>query len=100
MDFEEPVFISSFDLCYRGMNLWPNRTAGFYEIPVTSFKFSFQEEKNAKFSIASEKRVLGKIVSDYNRSGNPGKFALRNEGKGRFAVVGEYVEDDQGDPKK
>ena len=35
-------------------------------------------------------------MSAYNSSGNPGKFELRDEGSGRYAVVGTSVENDQG----
>jgi hypothetical protein len=93
VDFEEPVFTSAFDLC----ELWIY--AGIYKIPFTSFSTSYYETKNVRLSTAAEERILRKIVSDYNRGENPGKFVVRNEGRGRFAVVGESVKDDQGKPE-
>jgi hypothetical protein len=39
---------------------------------------------------------LQKLVSDYNSSGNPGKFAVRQEPDGRYAVIGIARGDDTG----
>jgi hypothetical protein len=40
--------------------------------------------------------VLNKIVADYNRSGNPGKFRIQKDAGGRYVVVGDSVKDDRG----
>ncbi|HEV2419638.1 MAG TPA: hypothetical protein VGX94_17720 [Terriglobia bacterium] len=36
----------------------------------------------------SEEMVIEKIVADYNKSGNPGRFAVRVQSDGSYAVVG------------
>jgi hypothetical protein len=36
----------------------------------------------------AREQVLRKLVSDYNSSGNPGKFIVRKEAEGRYAVIG------------
>jgi hypothetical protein len=89
VDYEEPVFTSSVDLCRfeHGPGLLP---AG------TSFRSTYPTPNFGRPSTKTEERVLNKIVSDYNRSGNPGKFAVEKEGYGRYAVVGRSVEDDDG----
>jgi hypothetical protein len=46
-------------------------------------------------SSAGEEAALRTIVSDYNASGNPGKFILRRMGEG-YAVIGHAVKDDNG----
>ena len=38
--------------------------------------------------MSDAKEVLQKVIADYDNSRNPGKFALLEEGGGRFAVVG------------
>ena len=50
-------------------------------------------------SPAEQERGLDSVVSDYNASANPGRFTVRNEGDGRFAIVGTSVEDENGQDK-
>jgi hypothetical protein len=99
VDFEEPVFVSAFDLCETRVS-FGRRIESIYSIPTTTFTARYRETKRVGFSPTEEERVLRKIVSDYNQSGDPGKFVVRDEGRGRFSVVGEYVEDDHGRPEK
>jgi hypothetical protein len=42
---------------------------------------------------ADEDRILRKVVQDYNRSGNPGRFAVRPQGAGRYLVTGIKAKD-------
>jgi hypothetical protein len=51
------------------------------------FESSFPEPSSISAAHA-EDEVLRKLVSDYNSSGNPGKFAVRQEPAGRYAVIG------------
>ena len=44
----------------------------------------------------AEEQVLQKLVADYNSSGNPGKFAVREETDGRYAVIGVSRRDELG----
>lgn len=52
------------------------------------FESEFPENPSTGVSVSEERAVLQKVVTDYNNSGNPGKFSLLDEGGGRFAVVG------------
>lgn len=40
--------------------------------------------------------VIRRIVDDYNTSGNPGRFAVRDSSGGRLEVVGTGIKDDDG----
>jgi len=96
VDYEEPVFTSSLDLCASDVE------HGFPGLlPAgTSFRSTYPTPNLGTPSTKTEERILNKIVSDYNRSGNPGKFVVENQGHGRYAVVGRYVEDDDGKVEK
>jgi hypothetical protein len=87
VDFEEADYTSGFDLCQQGSML---------EVAGTSFRSSYRETPDIKVSSVQEESVLERIVSEYNRSGNPGRFVIRKEGERRYAVVGEYVSNGQG----
>jgi hypothetical protein len=56
------------------------------------FQSSFPEPSSEN----TEERVLEKLVADYNSSGNPGKFAVREETDGRYAVIGVSRRDESG----
>lgn len=92
VDFEEPTFKSNIDLCASSVE------TGFPGLqPATRpFRSIYPTPSLGTRSAKTEEEVLNKIVSDYNRSGNPGKFAVEDEGHGRYAVVGRYVKDDDG----
>ena len=98
VDYEDPPYCSRFELVDDTDPRWrkahPNEQGS---IGVAGGAFHTQFPVAA--STAAEERVLDKVVSDYNRSGNPGRFIVRNEGDGRFAVVGARVEDDYGREK-
>ena len=59
------------------------------------FQSNFPEPSNIS-SNSAEEQVLQKLVSDYNASGNPGRFVVRKEAEGRYAVVGVSRRDDAG----
>ncbi|HKV23800.1 MAG TPA: hypothetical protein VJN93_04350 [Candidatus Acidoferrum sp.] len=59
-----------------------------------AFQSEFQEASGNGAPLADEQRILEKVVSDYNGGTNPGKFAVRDEGDGRFAVVGVAVKNE------
>jgi hypothetical protein len=44
----------------------------------------------------AEPQILGKIVSDYNQSSNPGNFTVRELGDGTYTVVGTAVRNSTG----
>lgn len=56
----------------------------------------YPEALNEEWSSAEIETALAKVVSDYNESGNPGKFAIQKEAEKRFAVVGTSIKDEAG----
>jgi hypothetical protein len=60
------------------------------------FQSTYPEQAYVEKSLGQEQRVLEKIVSDYNRSGNPGHFVVRVLPDGAFDVVGDGSRDDNG----
>jgi hypothetical protein len=61
---------------------------------VAGHRFETEFAEATSMSAADEKAVLEKIISDYNRSANPGRFSLLEEGGGRFAVIGKQAKND------
>src|SRR5882724_4229519 len=98
IDFEDPPYYSKHDLLDLTAPEWraTHPTAkGVTVIGGDGFQIQLPGNLNATSS-AEEERVLDSVVSDYNQSGNPGRFSVRNEGDGRFAIVGTYVKDENG----
>ncbi len=98
IDFEDPPYYSKHDLLDDTAPEWraTHPTAkGVTVIGGDGFQIQLPGNLNATSS-AEEERVLDSVVSDYNQSGNPGRFSVRNEGDGRFAIVGTYVKDETG----
>ena len=60
------------------------------------FQSTYPEQAYVANSLGQEQQVLEKIVSDYNKSGNPGHFVVRVLADGAFDVVGDGVRDDNG----
>jgi hypothetical protein len=99
IDFEDPPFYSKHDLVDDTAPEWRaahQNAQGVTVISGGAFQTRFPETADARLSVAQEEHVLDIVVSDYNKSGNPGRFSLINEGNGRFAVVGTHVRDDSG----
>jgi len=98
IDFEDPPYYSKYDLVDDTAPEWraAHPTAkGVTVIAGDGFQIQLPGNLNATSS-AEEEHVLDSVVSDYNQSGNPGRFSVRNEGDGRFAIVGTYVKDENG----
>jgi hypothetical protein len=100
VNYEDPRYFSSFELLdatdpdFRKSN--PSEK-GLIGIAGGSFQSIFQEPANVTSpSLSEEEAVLKKIVSDYNASGNPGKFAVRRETDNEFTIVGVAVKNEQG----
>ena len=76
-------------------------TVDYEDLPFRSlhggtFQSRYPEDTNTGSSVAEERKVLDKVVSDYNQSGNPGKFSVREEGGDRFSIVGIAALDETG----
>jgi hypothetical protein len=98
IDFEDPPYYSKHDLVDDTAPEWraAHPTAkGVTVIGGDGFQIQLPGNLNATSS-AEEEHILDSVVSDYNRSGNPGRFSVRNEGDGRFAIVGTYIKDENG----
>jgi hypothetical protein len=61
------------------------------------FQSTYPETPHMWNSPAAEPDVLEKIVSDYNQSGNPGNFVVRELADGSFDVVGDSIHNDSGE---
>lgn len=98
VDFEDPLYRSHFDLVDATDPKWraTHPTAkGAMRVSGGLFQSSFPEPSSISSGDAEE-QVLQKLVADYNSSGNPGKFIVRKEAEGRFAVVGTSRKDENG----
>jgi len=98
IDFEDPAYYSKYDLVDDTAPQWrdTHTTAkGVTVIAGGTFQTQFPESPDTGSSPAEE-HILDRVVSDYNASTNPGRFSVRNEGDGRFAIVGTYVKDENG----
>jgi hypothetical protein len=98
IDFEDPPYRSHFDLVDNTDPAWRAShplEKGVTRIAGEAFQSQFPDGPDVN-TAAGEERALNKIISDYNASGNPGKFILRRESEGRYAVIGQTVKDDNG----
>jgi hypothetical protein len=98
VDFEDPLYQSHFDLVDSTDPKWrashPNEK-GATRVSGGLFQSNFPEPTSIT-SGEAEEQVLQKLVADYNSSGNPGKFVVRKEGEGRYAVIGASRKDENG----
>lgn len=98
VDFEDPLYQSHFDLVDATDPKWrashPNGK-GATRVSGGLFQSSFPEPSSVT-SDNAEEQVLQKLVADYNASGNPGKFVVRKETDGRYAVIGVSRKDETG----
>lgn len=98
IDFEDPPYHSKYDLVDDTAPEWraAHPTAkGVTVIAGDGFQTQFPKTPDTG-TPQGEEHILDSVVSDYNASGNPGRFSVRNEGDGRFAIVGTYVKDENG----
>ncbi len=99
IDFEDPPYYSKYDLVDDTDAKWraahPS-SKGVTAIAGDTFQTQFPETPDAPISLAEEEHILDAVVADYNASTNPGRFTVRNEGDGRFAVIGTHVKDKNG----
>jgi hypothetical protein len=98
VDYEDPPYRSHFDLLDNTDPVWranhPN-DKGSTRVSGGVFQSNIPEPSTISSGNAEE-QVLQKLVSDYNSSGNPGKFVVRKEAEGRYAVVAVSRRDDTG----
>lgn len=91
VDYEDPPWLSNSDL--RGISppAWLAAHPGMRGAVVPAggaFQSTYPESPDMWSSASEELAVLEKIVSDYNASGNPGRFVVRAQEDGSYAVIG------------
>lgn len=64
------------------------------------FSSTFEEPQDTVQARLGIEPVLHKIIADYNKSSNPGKYKLVAEAGNRYCVVGEYIKDDENMDRK
>jgi hypothetical protein len=99
IDFEDPPYYTKYDLVDDTAPEWKAAhpdTKGVTVIAGDTFQTQFPKTSEGSISTTEERRILDKVVSDYNQSPNPGRFVVRDEGEGRFAVVGTHVKNKEG----
>jgi hypothetical protein len=89
VDYEDPVY-SNDEAVERTDPLWAASHPGVRQRLVAGHRFESEFPEAADMSSATEEKgVLQKIVADFNKSGNPGQFAVVDEESRRFAIVGQ-----------
>lgn len=63
-----------------------------------AFQVQYNENSATRTGMGQE-NLLKLLVSEYNKSGNPGKFIVRKEGDDRFSIVGKSIKDQNGKDK-
>lgn len=93
INYEDAPYDSDFELIDSTDPKWrashPNAPG--FKIPAGDFFQCEYEEGTTLTTSAGKEEVLRKIVSEYNPSGNPGKFIVLAEEEGRFSVIGTKV---------
>ncbi|SRR6266498_1579270 len=97
IDYEDPPYMSDVELIDITD---PKRRAANPNDRVTipagdGFQFDYDEDQ----LIAQPERevaLLHTMVAAYNRSGNPGRFVVREEEKGRYTIIGSIIKNHAG----
>lgn len=98
INYEDPPYESDSELVETRDAQWqaahPNSRRA--TIPAGGIFESVYEENSPTLTTEQERTILGKVIKDYNKSGNPGRFELRtHEGRGN-SVVGVGAKDKRG----
>jgi hypothetical protein len=92
VDFEDPVYTSSFDLVDVTDPRW--RAIHPEAKVMVPSGGRFQSDINL---LLSKKQNLQKMVDDYHRTASPGRFTIVNEADGRYDVVGVASRNSRGE---
>ncbi len=102
IDYEESFCESKYHVVDHTAPQWRMAHPDSKGVTVPSgghFESWYSEVPGAQWSSEKIEEVLDKVVSDYNRSGNPGKYIVRREEKNRYAIIGTTIRDDAGHEK-
>lgn len=98
INYEDPPYESDSELIETRDAQWkaahPNSRPA--TIPAGGVFESVYDENSAALTTEQELTILRKVIKDYNKSGNPGKFELRTHEGGGNSVVGVGVKDKKG----
>lgn len=97
IDFEDPPYYSKYDLLDDSA-AHPN-AKGFTLVSGGAFQAQFPEPADEIAPATERQRILNQVISDYNQTTNPGRFAVRDEGNGRFSIVPISARDESGQDK-
>jgi hypothetical protein len=98
IDYEDPPYRSAFDLADDTSPAWRAANPagkGVTRVRGGLFRTAYRETPATPVSSPTKANLLRKIVDDYNKTENPGRFAVR-ENSGRISVVGMAVKDSNG----
>lgn len=99
IDYEDPPYQSSLELVDATHPNWraahPD-SPGVMNIRGGLFRTTYPESESTAVSTMEQARVIRQVVADYNASGNPGQFAVRDTAQGRLEIVGISVKDESG----
>jgi hypothetical protein len=99
ISYEDPPYESNYDL--QDMTN-PVYRAGHPDAPIRrgpagrAFESTYPEDPHMWSRRDREAEVLTQIITDYNKSGNPGHFVLRALPNGSYAAVGDGIHDANG----
>jgi hypothetical protein len=100
VDYEDPPYQSSLELIDVTSPVWraahPTSESRALGIRGGAFRTTYPESPATATSAEQRLIVLRQIVADYNASGNPGQFAVREFAGGRLGIVGTSVKDESG----
>jgi hypothetical protein len=99
VDYEDPPYQSALELIDATAPQWraANPAArGVTSVRGGAFRTTFPESAATAASAKDQAIVIKKIVADYNASGNPGQFEVRERTDGRLEIVGTSVKDESG----
>ena len=102
VDYEDPPYTSDSDLLDVTDDQWRARHPNGRRVTIPAggaFECSYQED-STNMRPEGEAAILRKIVAEYNRTSNPGRFALASQGRGRFTVMGLAVKEQVGQEQK
>jgi hypothetical protein len=99
VNFEKPAYFSTYDLVDDTDPEWRSKhpqAKGVTRSAGELFSAIYPEVADISPFSAEEERILSALLSQYNSSGNPGKFSLRRSGDGTYSVIGVAVRDAHG----
>ncbi len=97
--YEDPPYRSEFDLYDSTAESWKRaHPEGPRALTVNGgpFEARYAERSGARPDLVELKSIVESVVAEFNASGNPGRFELRELPAGNMAVVGVSVADEQG----